>query len=128
MLHLGYTHASNFKTRKARDMISSPLTFTLTCAKSHDMRLEKKEKNENDDRKDIFQDFSELNVVGYIVHDYYFINIQDEMIKSKLYLYIKWMFYVELVNLHGTSNYVLYWIHGEGSPVLIPLAITGYKC
>ena len=28
----------------------------------------------------------------------------------------------------GTSNYVLYWIHRGWSPLLIPLAITGYKC
>ena len=37
--------------------------------------------------------------------------------------YVLCQVFVELGNLHGTSNYVLYWIHG-GSPVLIPLAIT----
>ena len=36
--------------------------------------------------------------------------------------------FVEFGNLHGTSNYILQISNPQGSPVLITLAITGYKC
>ena len=49
-----------------------------------------------------------------------FHNVSADMSSSLLQVF------VELGNLQGTSNYVLYWIHG-GSPVLIPSAITEYK-
>ena len=58
----------------------------------------------------------------YCLHLYsYFHNVPADVSSGLLQVF------VELGNLHGTSKYVLYWIHGVIS-VLIPLAITGYKC
>ena len=50
-----------------------------------------------------------------------FHNVPDDM--SSVLLHV----FVELRILHRTSNYVIYWIHGVETPVLILLAIIGYK-